>query len=178
MIDTVAIIKKYYLDEAAQEIMLSHAIDVRDLALEIVDAHAELDADRQFVSEAAMLHDIGIFKVHAPGILCFGEYDYICHGYLGREILEQEGLPQHAMVCERHIGVGLTRNDILNQQLDVPYRTMEPISIEEQIVCFSDLFFSKSRLGVRLSVEKIEQKLQRHGRGKVLKFKKWCEMFL
>ena len=178
MVDTVGIIKKYYPEQGVQDIMLSHATDVRDLALQIVDAHPELKADRIFVAEAAMLHDIGVFKVDAPRIGCFGKYNYICHGYLGREILEDEGLPQHGLVCERHIGVGLTRRDIRKRKLDVPRRVMKPKSIEEKIICFADLFYSKSKLGQRIHVETIERKLQRHGRSKVKKFEKWCKKFL
>ncbi len=59
-----------------------------------------------------MLHDIGIFLTNAPHIGCYGDKPYICHGYLGREILDKEGLPGHAMVCERHVGAGLTVTDI------------------------------------------------------------------
>ena len=43
---------------------------------------------------------------------CYGDKDYICHGYLGRALLEKEGLPAHALVCERHVGVGLSISDI------------------------------------------------------------------
>ena len=59
-----------------------------------------------------MLHDIGIFLTHAPQIGCHGDKPYICHGYLGRELLEKEGFPRHAIVCETHVGVGLTIADI------------------------------------------------------------------
>ena len=46
--------------------------------------------DISFLKEAAMLHDIGIFLTKAPDIGCHGDLDYICHGYLGRDLLEKK----------------------------------------------------------------------------------------
>jgi uncharacterized protein len=54
--------------------------------------HPEMNLDERFIQEAALLHDIGIFLTNAPKIHCFGDYPYICHGYLGAEILRKEGL--------------------------------------------------------------------------------------
>lgn len=178
MIDAKEIIKKYYPKGKARKILIAHSKDVRDLALEIVDRHKELNADREFVAEAAMLHDIGVFMVDAPRIDCHGSKPYICHGYLGRELLEKEGLHKHAMVCERHIGIGLKEKDIKKRNLPIPLRDMRPQSIEEKIVCFADLFYSKTRIGKRVSVETVRRKLRRHGRKKVKKFDQWCKIFL
>lgn len=178
MIDAKAIIKKYYPKGKARSIVIAHGKDVRDLALEIVDRHPELEADREFVAEAAMLHDIGVFKVKSPHIYCYGDKPYICHGYLGREILEEEGLPLHALVCERHIGVGIKKKDIRERELPIPLRDMRPKSIEEKIVCFADLFYSKGRLGYRIKSDTVRRKLRRHGIKKVKKFDRWSEKFL
>lgn len=178
MVDAKTIIKKYYPEGEARDILLAHGKEVRDLALEIVDNHPELGANREFVAEAAMLHDIGIFKVNSPRIDCHGTKPYICHGYLGRDILEEEGLPLHALVCERHIGVGLKRKDIVLRKLPIPFRDMRPRSIEEKIICFADLYYSKSHLGEKISEEVIVRKLRRHGAGKVKKYKRWCKKFL
>lgn len=178
MVDAKAIIKKHYPKGDARRILIAHGEEVRDLALEIVDAHPELGADRDFVAEAAMLHDIGIFKVNSPRIDCHGDKPYICHGYLGREILEQEGLPRHALVCERHIGVGLKKKDIKKRKLPIPLRDMRPKTIEEKIICFADLYYSKSHLGEKIDKEVIYRKLRRHGNSKVRKYKKWRKKFL
>lgn len=178
MLDTHAIIEKYYPEGESRVMMFSHASDVKDMALEIIDKHPELNADREFIAEAAMLHDIAVYLVDAPGIACYGDYPYLCHGYLGRELLEKEGLPKHALVCERHIGVGITRREIRRNKLPLPKRTMKPKSIEEKVVCFADLFYSKSKLGKRFSVEQVRDKLLRHGLSKAEKFDKWCDLFL
>ena len=61
------IIEKYYTPGTdLYNIFMRHSRDVTRRALQIVDAHPELGADRQFVEEAAMLHDIGIYLTDAP----------------------------------------------------------------------------------------------------------------
>ena len=108
------IIDKYYPEEnELKHILLVHSRSVADKALSIVDRHSDLHLDRQFVEEAAMLHDIGIFKCNAPSIQCFGEEPYVCHGRIGAELLRREGYPRHARVCERHTGAGLTKKEIV-----------------------------------------------------------------
>ena len=103
--DPIKIIEKYYSPSSeTYKILVSHSYDVTDKALKIAQQHPELNADMQFIQEAAMLHDIGIFMTYAPDLYCDGDLPYICHGYLGSELLQKEGYPKHAMVCERHTG--------------------------------------------------------------------------
>ncbi len=105
--DALAIINKYYPeDNELKHILLTHSRSVADKALWIAGKHPELNLDKQFLEEAAMLHDIGIFMTDAEGICCFGSYLYICHGYLGADLMRKEGFPRHALVCERHTGSG------------------------------------------------------------------------
>ncbi len=174
------IINKYYTEGSPLWVTLTeHSKAVRNKALDIVANHPELKADARFVSEACMLHDIGIYLTHAPDLHCYGSFSYICHGYLGRELLEKEGYPLHALVCERHTGTGLSMNDIQEQQLPIPLRDMLPLSIEEQIICFADKFYSKSRaLNKPKSIDKIIQSMRKHGEYQVIQFEKWCELFL
>jgi uncharacterized protein len=146
--------------------------------LEIVRNHPELGADERFVEEAAMLHDIGIVKVDAPAIACHGTEPYIRHGVLGAEMLRAEGLLRHALVCERHTGTGLTLDQIVQQGLPLPHQDMQPLSIEEQIICFADKFFSKTRLDSCKSVEQARRSLEKFGAEGLVKFDAWCERFL
>lgn len=172
------IINKYYPeDNELKHILMVHSRKVADKALKIVDTHPELGADRQFVEEAAMLHDIGIFRCDANGIQCFGDKTYICHGTIGADILREEGYPRHALVCERHTGAGLSLKQIEEQDLPIPHREMLPVSIEEQIVCYADKFFSKTKLENEKSVEKALASLEKFGADGVERFKKWIEMF-
>jgi len=176
--DYQAIIDKYYPEEnELRHILMEHSRKVADKALQIVDRHPELEADRQFVEEAAMLHDIGIFQTDAPGIYCFGTHPYICHGVLGSELLRKEGFPRHALVCERHTGAGISLKDIQAQQLPIPRRDMLPVSIEEQIVCYADKFFSKTKLEREKTVEEATRSLLKFSDEGVERFKRWVERF-
>jgi uncharacterized protein len=144
--DVYKIIQKYYHPKSeAYRILVRHSELVTQKAMMIGQSLVEqgVQVDLDFLKEAAMLHDIGIFLTNAPDINCHGTEPYIKHGILGRELLENEGYPKHSLVCERHVGVGLTVKDIESQKLPLPTRDMQPISIEEKIVCFADEFYSK-----------------------------------
>jgi uncharacterized protein len=174
-----AIIDKYYkAGTKLHDIYMSHAEDVTNKSLTIVRKHPELAVNVRFIEEAGMLHDIGIFLTKAPRIACEGNFPYICHGYLGRELLTEEGYPKHGVVCERHTGTGLSLETIINRKLPVPHRDMRPQSMEEKIICFADKFFSKSQLGKEKPLKKIRQSLADHGWHQVEVFDEWCEFFL
>ena len=173
------IINKYYPEEnELKRILLTHSRSVADKALWIADKHPELNLDKAFLEGAAMLHDIGIFLTDAPGIFCFGDKPYICHGYLGADLLREEGFPRHALVCERHTGAGISAESIIKQDLPIPHREMLPVSMEEQVICFADKFFSKTRLEKEKSVEGALKSISKYGEDGIKRFNTWCERFL
>jgi len=173
------IIDRYYKDDPGlRGLLICHSEDVARKALDIARRHPELDIDRQFVYEAAMLHDIGIFKTSAPDIRCFGHEPYICHGILGAELMRNEGWPRHALVCERHTGAGLTKKEIVAQRLPLPPADFIPVSMEEQLICFADCFFSKTKPEKEKQVEAIRRKMEKFGKRPLKQFDTWCEMFL
>lgn len=173
------IIDKYYSNNLVlRELLTLHSRLVADKALKVACAHPELNLDLNFIEEAAMLHDIGIYLTDAAPIHCFGTYKYICHGYLGAELLRREGLDRHALVAERHTGTGLTLNQILERNLPVPHMDMVPVSMEEQVICFADKFYSKTRPTEEKTVEQAVRSLEKFGQDGVAKFKLWCENFL
>ncbi|MBW1822938.1 MAG: hypothetical protein JRI92_14620 [Deltaproteobacteria bacterium] len=61
----------------------------------------------------------------------------------------------------------------------VPDLDMCPVSIEEQIICYADKFFSKNRkLNSReKSVKKVLKRLEKYGHDKVLRFQSWVDLF-
>jgi uncharacterized protein len=175
----IDIIEKYYnRDSELYKILIQHSCSVSDKALEIAKNHPELGLDEQFIYEAAMIHDIGIFKTDAPDILCFGTYPYICHGYFGSEIMKKEGYPKHALVCERHTGTGISKEQIIKFNYPIPERDMIPMSMEEKLVCFSDKFYSKTKFGREKSIEKIRKNLSKYGEASVRQFEDWRKFFL
>ncbi|MBR1426690.1 MAG: HDIG domain-containing protein [Paludibacteraceae bacterium] len=173
-----ALIDKYYSDNPAlREVLVRHSEQVRDMALSIVDRHPEWVAqglvDRQFVEEAAMLHDIGIYACDAPKIHCHGTHRYIEHGYLGAELLRGEGLPKHALVAERHTGSGISLEQVLREELPIPPRDYCPQSLEEKIICYADKFFSKSHLGETSSRDKVRRSIWMYGHDAI---RRWEEL--
>lgn len=165
------IIEKYYATQGRLRTILTvHSRLVADKALKCARSSG-LDIDLGFVEEAAMLHDIGIFRCDAPDICCNGDLPYICHGIAGREILEAEGLPAHALVCERHTGAGLTVEDIVRQKLPLPHRDMTPQTLEEKVICYADKFYSKSGdIYKEKPLEKVIASMQRHGEDTLRRF--------
>ena len=124
-----------------------------------------------------MLHDIGIFRCDAPGIHCHGTEPYICHGPIGAELLRAEGFPRHARVCERHTGAGLSLREIEEQNLPVPHKDLLPETIEEQIICYADKFFSKTRLTTEKTLEQATRSLYNFGNEGAERFIGWSEKF-
>lgn len=174
------IIIKYYPEGSkAHYYYKTHVEAVANLASKIIDNNPAVMVDRALVRRMALLHDIGICKTDAPDIGCFGDAPYLAHGYLGRDILEREGLYDIAPICERHTGTGITLQEIIDHRLPLPHRDMVPLTDEEVIVCFADKFFSKSAedLTVPKPLAKIEKGLLRYGAHKVLIFKEWCARF-
>jgi len=169
-----------YFSPEALPLFLTHSRLVARTARLTAENHPDASRlDLDFIWEAAMLHDIGVSMTAAPGLMCYGSAPYILHGIIGREILEKEGLPHHALVCERHIGVGLTVEDIREQNLPLPLRDMVPITTEEKIVAYADLFYSKKPdiLTVEKPLDQVRRELARFGEKKLAILDGWLEEF-
>ena len=179
-IDVRGIIDRYYPQEnELKNIYNIHAVKVTSLALEMARRHPELGIDMQFVEEAAMLHDLGIFLTDAPRIYCFGTEPYLCHGYLGAELLRSLGYERHARVCERHTGTGLTKEVIAANGWKLPVKDFVPETIEEQLICFADKFYSKTKyLETARTLEQVVESMAKISPEAAEKVKKWAEMFM
>lgn len=174
----LTIIDKYYADsKELRNVLLVHSQQVRDRALRILDNHPELHIDRQFITEAAMLHDIGIFLCDAPNIFCHGTHQYIEHGFLGAELLRKEGLPLHAGVAERHTGTGITADEIAVNNWDIPIKNYIPLTIEEELICYADKFYSKSHIGEENDLGKVRHDIWRYGSEAIQRFNTWMSRF-
>ena len=132
----------------------SHSKLVAEKALKLAQAHPELNIDSDFVYEAAMLHDIGVYLTHAPSIYCTGKEPYIRHGIIGAELLRNEGYPKHALVCERHTGTGLTVDDI------------------------ADKFYSKSTPDQEKPFDKVRKSVAKYGDASLHRFDEMATLFL
>ena len=194
--DYQTIINKYYPEDTElKRLLLVHSRSVADKALRICDQHPELQLDHEFVEAAAMLHDIGIMKCDAPGIHCLGTRPYIQHGLAGAEMITTlrtlgtlrsleslRSLEAIARVCQRHTGAGITRAEVIAQQLPLPLpddgsEPYMPETIEEKLICYADKFFSKTKPDVEKSVEQAERSLAKFGEAGVQRFREWATLF-
>ena len=92
-------------------------------------------------------------------------------------MLRAEGLEQHARVCERHTGAGLSADDIIRQQLPLPHLDFLPVSIEEQIICYADKFYSKSHIDREKTLAQAEKTIARFGHDSLERFLQWERRF-
>jgi uncharacterized protein len=178
--DPIEIISRFYDNNSkAFDILVKHGKDVTRKALETAHKVSHLNPNIYFIKEAAMLHDIGIYMTHAPDLGCTGPHPYICHGYLGRSLMDDIGLPVHGLVCERHVGVGITIQDIKKQNLPLPVRDMLPVSLEEKIICFADKFYFKSKGGSKgqLTVKHIKKAVNAFGNDNANRFQALLDLF-
>ena len=209
----------YPQDTPLRRLLILHSEKVRDKAFQILGAarranpSAELMAvDEQLVNQGALLHDIGIGRTNAPGILCEGSEPYICHGTIGAQMLreliaEASGesslsrssrlsrdsrssrgsslvddvarLEQIARICERHTGAGLTKDDIVSQNLPIePVRDLVPETLEEKLVCLADKFYSKSGDPAKeKSLERVQRSMMKFGADSIARFEDLCSTF-
>lgn len=187
----------YPEDTPLRRLLLLHSECVRDKALALLegssfrDQHPSTTLNIDLIIAGSMLHDIGICATHAPGILCEGTEPYICHGTIGARMLRQlvaEGsfsaedaamLEACARICERHTGAGLTRQDILSQGLPIePAVDLLPETLEEQLVCLADKFFSKSGDPRKeKSLEHVRRSMMKFGADSLVRFDALCSTF-
>lgn len=178
--DPIAVIQNFYdKNSKAYRVLVEHSRMVADLAVAIAGRLYLSEVSRTFIHEAAMLHDVGIIRTDAPKLGCFGDEPYIRHGVIGRAFLEGLGLDAHALVCERHVGLGITASEIAERKLPLPWREMVPLTVEEEIVCYADKFFSKNGHsgGVKKSPEAIESSFARYNVERIESFALWRARF-
>lgn len=171
IMDYTSILSKYYEEGSALlDLLLTHSDMVARKALAVAD-DARLDVDRDFVYNAAMLHDIGIFKCDAPGIYCHGEEPYIRHGVIGGELMRKEGYEEYARVCERHTGSGLTAKEIAEEGMPLPLMDFLPETLEEKLICYADKFYSKSGdPREEKSLERVRRSMAKFGSDSLARF--------
>ncbi|RYD76347.1 MAG: HD domain-containing protein [Sphingobacteriales bacterium] len=180
-LDYFKIIHKYIPPYSlTYRIYITHVTLVTAKALDIARRLKLSPEQQQFIEEACMLHDIGIIKVNAEEIGCHGDLPYIAHIIEGRKILEDEGLPLHAKIAENHVGVGgLTKKEITDGKIPLPQRDIICETIEEKIISYADLFYSKNprKLFAEKPLKQVQAKVKKYGKRQEKLFKEWYKLF-
>ncbi|WP_300766510.1 HD domain-containing protein [uncultured Bifidobacterium sp.] len=125
--------------------------------------------DERMVVVGGLLHDIGTYRVLAHDgsdgrALKFDGPRYILHGLLGYEYLKEQGVDESiAEFARNHTGVGLTREQVVEQNLPLPPDNYSPMTLEQEVVMVADKYHSKSIPPRFLTAEAYERKAARYG---------------
>ncbi len=179
-IDYFQIIHKYLSpDSLAYSIYLPHVILVTAKALKIAKKLKLGEEQLRFIEEAGMLHDIGISKVKSEDLGLNGNSPYISHIIEGEKILKAEGLLKHARIAKNHIGVGISKEEIINRGLPLPQEDIFPEILEEKIISYADLFYSKSRgrLWQKKTFAEVKKEIAKFGEKHLIVLEEWHQMF-
>ena len=147
--ECIQLLKKYSPDEKTFNIVLAHVKKVEETALETAKRMPNINLE--IIKAGSLLHDIGRFD-YPPST---GK-DAIKHGIRGAEILRNENIDESlARICETHIGIGITKEDIEKQSLPLPKKDFTPAAKEEKIIAYADslVFGSKNVIGTEKMVE-------------------------
>lgn len=164
---------KYAASDIAYDLIFVHCQAVADIAEQLIDSN-NIDIDKDLVRTGALLHDIGGYKFIDKDGEFFGEY--ICHGIEGCAILKQENAPEElCRIAERHTGVGLTKEHIIESNLPLPHRDLVAETLEEQLIMYADKFHSKPpRFN---SYENYKEHAREFGEENVTKFEAFADKF-
>lgn len=113
-----------YLNEIdIEDGVIEHSMDVLERALEL---HDKFGGDLKLIVAAAILHDVGRSVTHG-----------VEHGIEGGKIAREEGWHEElALIIERHIGGGITKEEAEEQGL--PVKSYVPETLEEKLICHAD----------------------------------------
>ena len=179
-VNYIKIINKYIEpDSPLYQLYIIHAVLVTAKAIRIGKKLKLSKEKLMFIEEASMLHDIGIINIKSEELGCHGKAPYACHSLEGEKILKSEKLPRHAQVARSHIGVGISAKEIKKQKLPLPQEDILPKTIEEKIISYSDLFYSKNPeiLWNQKKPDEIRKTVKKWGRNKIKTFNQWHKIF-
>ena len=187
MVEPFEILEHFYSEDTPlRRLLYKHSCQVRDKAAALLAAAPDgvrRKTDGGLVAVGAMLHDIGIGRCEAPGILCVGQSPYIAHGVIGAAMLREYGekhgidFEPFARICERHTGSGLTADEVRTGGLPIPVRDYLPETSEEKLICLADKFYSKSGDMLEKPLEKVRRSMSKFGRGPAERFEELCRIF-
>jgi uncharacterized protein len=150
------------------EIVCGIAEQLYSRSTESTSTSGEIDID--LVRAGSLLHDIGVYKLYDDAGNLDGP-NYILHGVLGYELLQEEGLPE--VICRfasHHTGVGISAADIRKQGLRLPPGDYLAETPEERLVMYADKFHSKKTPPVFLTAPAYAASVRRYGEDKVTAF--------
>jgi uncharacterized protein len=167
--EILALHQRHAPTPTALELVYTHCVIVGGIA-EQLQARSGLDVDSELVRAGCLLHDVGVYRLYDDAGVLDGA-SYIRHGVLGHELLREEGLPE--VICRfasHHTGVGLSREDVIRQELPLPPCDYLAETAAERLVMYADKFHSKSTPPKLLTADAYAASVRRFGEDKVAAF--------
>lgn len=134
--------KKEWLD-----IVWTHSNIVLEISNRIVQnlKKKNIFVNEDLLKDGVLVHDIGVYSCFDEDLNPSSEASpYIEHGICGYNLLRKEGVSESiARFAICHTGVGLMPENFKNSKLELSNIDMFPISLEEEILCYSDKFHTK-----------------------------------
>jgi uncharacterized protein len=160
----------------ALENVYTHCVIVCGIA-EQLHARSGHGGDLALARAGCLLHDVGVYRLYgADGTLDHARY--IRHGILGQELLRAEGLPEAlCRFAAHHTGVGLSRDDVVRQELPLPPGDYLAQTPEESLVMYADKFHSKTDPPAFRTAAACADGLRRFGDEKALAFQAMRDAF-
>lgn len=136
--------------------------------------HEPLDTpsgyDERLLVMGGLVHDIGTYQLIAkdaaadPALPLSFRHNYIQHGLRGYKLLKACGFGKPlARFARNHTGLGLTREAVMMQALDIPVADYVPTSPEEELVMYADKFHTKSDPAEFVSPDRAIRRAAKHG---------------
>lgn len=169
---------KYAKTDADFNLVYQHCQVVEAIAMQLLDAKPIPGINRNLLHVGCLLHDIGAYDVLEDGRFVQG----VRHGVFGEGILRSEGLPDAvARLASHHTGVGLTKQDVIDQGLPIPVADYLADTDEERLIMYADKFHSKSNPPLEApyfcTFEWFHKSVQKFGPDKASKFDVLADLF-
>lgn len=118
----------------------------------------------------ALLHDVGAYRVSKDGF-SFDD-SYLFHGLYGYIELHKAGFgEQISLFARNHTGSGISRQEVIRENLLLPPQDYLPTTAEQKVVAYSDCFHTKSVPPAFVAFEEAEKRIARFGKGPLERFK-------
>ena len=162
-------------NKVALDLVWGHSLIVRDIALQLADnlIGKGIKINKELVEIGALIHDIGCYDYYNK----VNNMPYILHGLKGYEILKNEGFDEEiAKIAMIHLGVGLVKENIIKNNLPFEEKDYIPITLEEELIAYSDNFHSKG--GPKfMNFEEAKEKLAALWPESPIIFERWRKKF-
>lgn len=173
-----ALHRKYAASEQDFQLIYTHCQIVEAIAMQLIHDNS-LAIDKQLVHVGCLLHDIGVYPLmDDAGRITKG----VTHGVIGEELLKNEGFPENVWrLASHHTGVGLTKQDVIDQGIPIPPADYTARTDEERLIMYADKFHTKNKPPTDpphfCTFEWYKSSVRQFGEDKVIKFEALAELF-